>query len=225
MHLRHVVLAGLVVASLVTITAPAAAATDPAFTVELRADGSADVAVTYAFDLDTDAEQAAFQELRDNQSVRESYATRFEDRLGAVAANAADRTGRDMRVSDVAVDVTTDGSTGVVTVSGTWHGLAAVAGDQLVVTEPFASGFEPDRRFVVTLPDGYGAEATPAPDERAEGRLVWHAGADLDGFDLTATADGGGTGGDGTSALGPGFGVAAAVGGTLTAGLLAGRCR
>ena len=74
---------------------------------------------------------------------------------------------------------------GIVTLSVTYVGLAAVADDTLTVTEPFASGFEPDRRFVVTAPDGYAvAAATPAADTSGDARVVYDAGTHLSGFEL-----------------------------------------
>lgn len=232
MHFKSAVVACLVVVSLATAPAQAAAATTPAFTVELHEDGSADVAVTYAFDLETDAERQAFARLRDDQSARDAHAARFEERLGAVAATAADRTGREMRVTDAAVDVSAEEATGVVTIRATWHHLAAVEGETLVVTEPFASEFEPDRRFVVVPPAGYAATATPSADERESGRLAWTAGTDLKGFELTATpstgSDGTGDGAadDGPSGRsGPGFGPTTAVVAALVVGVFARRRR
>lgn len=228
MHLRHVILAGILVVSLLTTAPTAAAAPTSSFTVDIHENGSADVAVTYTFDLETDSEQAAFQELRDNQSARAATAMRFEERLAAVAANTADRTGRQMSVGNATTDVSTDGSTGVVTLAVTWQGLAAVDGDSLVMTEPFASEFDPDRRFVITLPEGYTAAVTPAADIQEDGRLTWDSGTSLDGFELTASAESASneesaSNGDTTgtsSGSGPGLGLVAGVIGLVTVGLL-----
>lgn len=60
---------------LVHASTPAGAAQhadDRAFVVTLHADGSATVAVTMAFDLDSDSEQAAFKQVKDNKTVREA---------------------------------------------------------------------------------------------------------------------------------------------------------
>jgi len=160
---------------------------EPAFVVDLATDGSAEVVVTYTFDLET-----------------------------------------------------IDG-TGDVTLSATWNGLAAVEDDTLVVTEPFASGFEPDRRFYLVGPDGYELEsATPDPDERGDGYLAWEAGSDLDGFEVVASAVDGGSedgitngsddegddgSGDGTATPdenGPGFGPLVALLALVAAAVIAG---
>ncbi|WP_226022435.1 DUF7345 domain-containing protein [Halomicrobium salinisoli] len=212
------------------VPAPAAAQDpEPAFVVDLAESGDAAVSVTYAFDLDTDAERQAFRELRDNESAREAYAARFGDRLRSVAANAENASGREMAVEDVTIDVATDDRTGVVTLSADWRGLAATTDGGLAVTEPFASGFAPDRQFVIALPDGYEAsEVAPEPASSGDGRLTWSAGTDLDGFELVAAESGGGDaatadGDRSTAADGPGFGVAAALAGLVAAALLARR--
>lgn len=222
MHFRETLFAAIVVVSLLVAAPPATAATSPSFTVDLQENGDADVSVSYTFDLHTDSEQAAFDELRENQSARDAIASRFEGRLDAVAANAADRTGRRMSVSDAAVDISTDGSVGVVTLQATWQGLAAVEDDQLVLTEPFASEFSPDRRFVVTLPDGYTAEVTPETGSQDGNQLTWDSETSLDGFELVATEESADSGGDSgvTGALGPGLGPMVGLLSLVAVGLL-----
>jgi PGF-CTERM protein len=220
----------------------------PAFVVALAEDGSAEVAVTYTFDLSDDTRQAAFEEIRNNETASESFESRFRQQLAAVANDAGNETGREMSITDVDIAFETEGETGIVRLTATWEGLAATDGDQLTVTEPFASGFEPDRTFVVVLPEGYAVESvSPAPQERANGQLTRASGSHLSGFELTASpddttetesADGDsadGSDGDGTSSdgetgddgsvgeSGPGFGLVVAVLGVLGAALLAAR--
>jgi hypothetical protein len=216
--------------------------TPPAFVVALSDDGTATVTVTYTFDLTDDDRRAAFEELRTNETATRTFEDRFRQRLRLVAADGANATGREMSVTDVSVAFETAADTGVVRLTATWEGLAATDGDRLVVTEPFASGFEPERRFVVLVPDGHAVDSvTPAPDDRADGRLEWAPGTPLDGFEVTAGPAGGtatptdgsdgtgddGDGGDGTTAGGDGSGFDVAVGllALLTAAVLAFRGR
>lgn len=232
----------LVVCSAVGVGAAPAAAQSaeptPTFAVDVSADGSAELTLTLVYDLATGPERQAFDELRTNETAQASTRTRFRDRMRAVAADAGNETGRETSVEDAAISLerTESGDSGVVTLSVTYVGLAAVEDGTLTVTEPFASGFEPDRRFVVTAPDGYEvASAIPSADTSGEARLVYDAGTDLSGFELvlestgtpsptetsvktTANTDGG-TDSDGQ----PGFGVAAAVLALIAAALLARR--
>jgi PGF-CTERM protein len=215
----------LLVAS-ATLPSPAAAQGDeaPAFIVELNADGSAEVIVRSTFDLTTDSEQEAFQTLMDDEEARQTAADRFRDRMQAVASDAQNATGREMDVTGSSIDLrrTADGDVGIVTLSVTWDGLAVVDGDTLAVTEPFASGFTPDRPFVLVAPDGYEiASVTPEVDARTTESATWDDDTDLSGFsaELQPTED------DVTQTEGqPGFGVLVALLAVLvTAGLFARR--
>lgn len=160
------------------------AADEPAIDVDLDEDGAAAVTFTYTFDLTDDDAEAAFEELQTDEEAMETFRDRFESRLNDVAADASAETDRDMSISEVTLEAERDDDTGVVTVSLHWSGLAATENDRLVVTEPFASGFEPDRPLYVTFPADYTvAEQTPEPDRDGERHLVWDAGADLTDFE------------------------------------------
>jgi hypothetical protein len=105
--------------------APAAAAEhdEERFLVELDAEGNADVAVTYTYDLETDSERAAFEELESNETARGELASRFQNRMQGVADRASDETGRSMTVTDASVDVESADGVGIVTLSVTWENL------------------------------------------------------------------------------------------------------
>lgn len=184
--IASVVVAVLVVA---TVATPVAAGSDaePSLVVELHEDGSADVVLTLTYDLNSDDERDAFRTLENDSDTRTQVRDRFADRMASVAASAENATGREMRVSDATIDVytTEGGETGVVELGVRWHGLAAVEGDRLVVTQPFASGFETDRRVAFVPPEGYElAEATPEPATDGR-RATWSPGTDLEGFEAT----------------------------------------
>lgn len=221
--LATVVIAGLLVVASAT---PAAAATEPSVTVDLSDDGSADITITSTFDLTDDAEAAAFEELRDNAAIREAYTDRFRDRWESLADATAESTDREMAVDSVSLELTRDGSTGVATITVAWSGLAAVDGDQLTLTEPFASGYTADRPVTITLPDGYDiATADPEPSGVDGAALTYDVGTDFEDFELVAAqAIEDGTEADtGTDGSAPGFGVVAALGALAAAGLLARR--
>lgn len=193
----QLLLAALVVCSAVGAgVAPAVAQSDgptPMFEVALAADGSAELTLTLVYDFTTGSERQAFDELRNNETAQAETRARFRDRMRAVAADAGNETGREMSVEDAAISLAEaeSGDVGIVTLSVTYVGLAAVADDTLTITEPFASGFEPDRRFVVSAPDGYAvAAATPAADTSGDARVVYDAGTDLSGFELVLESTG-----------------------------------
>ena len=199
----------LAIAALLTVTAagvgvaspatqPAAGSTgdgtqvadDDAFVVDLREDGSARVTMTVAFDLTTDAEREAFERLRDNETVRTRTRDRFADRMRTTADATANRTGREMNVTDpaIAFETTDGGQTGVVALSVAWDGLAAVAGDDLVLTAPFANEFDADRTLVVRAPDEYRlTSVSPSPNTVSETFATWSPNGSLDGFRVVAS--------------------------------------
>lgn len=161
-----------------------------AFVVELESDGDAEVLVRHTFDLDDEARQAAFEELQTSESEQAMFTDRFEDRMTAIAADVNAETDRETSVTNATLELETVDETGIATLSITWQGLAAVDDDRLVLTEPFASGFESDRPFHVVAPDGYTIHsASPQPAESNDGSVVWNEGANLTGFEVVATAD------------------------------------
>jgi len=175
-----------------------------ALVVDLAEDGDATVTLRLTFDLDREEERRALERLREN---RTEIASTFEEQMRAVAARTAEETGREMAVTSADVAVTTEGSTGVVELSVAWTGLASVEGDRLVVSEPFADGFEPAGRFEVEAPEGYVlAETTPTAASTTETGAAWEAGSSLDGFEAAfVPADAS------TSTSLPGFGAPAAL--------------
>ncbi|WP_265110477.1 DUF7345 domain-containing protein [Halosolutus halophilus] len=210
-----VVLSGLLVSP---VSGAGATASDPADTdeptlhVELTADGDATVSLVSVYDLTDEDERDAFETLESDDETRTELLDRFTARMQPVAANASDDVDREMTVTADSIDVrTTDDDRGVVVLSVTWAQLAAVEDDRLVVTEPFASGYETDRTVVVAGPDGSTIEtATPEPDTESDGQASWDAGTEFDGFEAAFSLSAEETGGDETDAADdslPGFGV------------------
>lgn len=184
-------LALLLVAVVLTsaFAGPVAAQSSPTaeFVVQVRADGSATVTVTSVFDLTTDDERRAFRSLQNDSTAQADARDRFVARMRTIANDTQAATGREMAVTDGRIELATtpDGDAGIVTLSVTWTGLAAQRDGQLVVTEPFASAFSPDRRFVLRAPAGYHvSSASPAPTTGNDTRAVWQAGSELAGFEV-----------------------------------------
>ncbi|GAA0216537.1 DUF7345 domain-containing protein [Halobaculum roseum] len=198
---------------------------EPAFVVDLETDGSAHVTLVTTFDLTTDSEREAFEALRANETAREQRTNRFAARMRAIANRAENDTGREMAIRNPDMTFSTENDTGIVGLSVTWDGLAAQEGDRLVLGEPFASGFDIDRSFVVVGPDGYALDtATPTPTTQQQNSATWHATTQFDGFETVFTPAEGGTAtdaDDGTSGAGaPGFGIGVAVVAVMAASAL-----
>jgi PGF-CTERM protein len=234
--IARVIVAAVVVASTAAVPVTAESDAQSSLTVALSEDGSAKVEVILTYDLTSENERDAFRSLENDADARDRVRTRFHDRMAGVAASAENATGREMRVEDATIDLrtTADDEIGIVELAVTWKGLAAVDDDRLVVTQPFSSGFEADRRVTVVAPDGYElADATPEPATVNDRNVTWKAGTSLDGFEVTLRPEAAGatasddatTGGQShdsgvASGGAPGFGVGTAVASLVAAVLL-----
>lgn len=189
--------------------------TSDLFQVTVREDGDAEILLRLTFDLADEAEQAAFEELREDETAAAETRDQFESRMESVATSSAVRTDRAMRVSNATVSFDSTDTTGVAILTVTWQNLASVEDDQLVVTEPFASGFTPEQQFVLRPPAGYEVDSvTPEPTDRDGTTLRWAAGADLSGFAAVFTADQ-------TGDVAPGFGLGISIAALLSGALFA----
>lgn len=162
---------------------------EPALHVQLEENGDATVSFVSVYDLTDEDERDAFETLREDETTQTELLDRFVDRLDAVATEMDDDVDRELAVSGDSVDVRTSETHGIVSLSVEWSGLAAVEDDTLVLTEPFASGFEADRPLVITVPDETTLESvTPEPTTHDDGQLRWDDGADLNGFEMSVSS-------------------------------------
>lgn len=221
-RLRSVALALLVTVSAIGIGAGSVAAQDttpqPGVTVDLHETGAATVTVRLTYDLSSTTEQTAFESIQTDEQLQNEIETRFTDRMTGVANATADRTGRDVTVSDVQVTLDMVDSTGIVELTATLDHLAGVGEGQIRLTEPFTSEFQTDNPVQITVPEGYEVTSvSPEPADRNDGTLTWSGNASLDGFELVATADSAsGT----TETSTPGMGILAGIGGIAGASLV-----
>lgn len=167
------------------------------FAVLLEADGDAEVVSVTSYDLGDDEEREAYESLRDDGTEQADRRDAFVAEIEEQAARSAEATGREMRVHGAEVrtyeDETEEGDEyGRFEIRVRWDGLAAVDGESVVVTEPFAGGYEPDRRIAVHGPDGYVRDAVrPEPEFAGRDSGMWNPEAvDLEGFEARFVAEG-----------------------------------
>jgi len=194
MYSRLVVAIVAVVLAGSLVVTPAAGATaventdEPMVHVAVDSDGDATVSLVSVYDLTDDDEQAAFESVAEDEEAQGDMRDRFADRMESVAENAGYE-GEDV-IDDSSVEIHSEEGHGVVTLSVSWGSLAEIDGETLVLTEPFASGFELDRQLVITGPDGTAIEsASHDPDVDDGAHVSWDAGTDLDGFELTISLE------------------------------------
>ena len=153
---------------------------DVLMSINVDADGNATWTIEYRTRLETDDDEAAFEEFREDvEADPDAYAGEFHDRMNATAADAEEATGREMAVTEMAIDVERrelPREYGVVTYTFNWSNFAAVDGDRLTIGDAIDGLFLDDASELrIEWPDGYGlVEANPSPDETRSGSVVWH---------------------------------------------------
>ncbi|WP_459878171.1 helix-turn-helix transcriptional regulator [Halorubrum gandharaense] len=153
---------------------------DVLLSISVDADGNAAWTIEYRTRLDTDDDEAAFEEFREDvEADPDAYAGEFHDRMTATAADAEEATGREMAVTEMTVSVERrelPREYGIVTYSFHWSNFAVVDGDRLTIGDAIDGLFLDDASELrIAWPDGYGlVEASPAADETRSGSVVWH---------------------------------------------------
>lgn len=192
------------------VVAPAGASHDTGdqFIVQLTGNGDAEIILEETYNLSVEEDREAFERLAENETARDQRRMEFGNRLQEAMRRSVNETGREMSVSDPAMNVTqVDDETGVLHIRAHWRGLAAVVTQDdtrfVVVTEPFAGGFSVNRSLIVRGPEGYTrADTSPPPGVARKNLAIWDPDKNLEGFEAafagpTGTATDGSAGDNG----------------------------
>ena len=154
-------------------------ADDVLLSIDVEADGDAVWTIEYRNRLETDDDEAAFDDLRaDIENDPEPYVDRFDDRMASTAGNAATTTGREMAISETSVGAERRDlprAYGVVTYTFRWSNFAAVEGERLLVGDAIDGLFlDEDTTLLVSWPAEYERLGTsPSPSETREDAVVY----------------------------------------------------
>lgn len=169
------------------------------FGLELAADGDAAVYWVVSLDLDDEEQREVYESVAANETRQEAFREDAVADLEAAAANASAATDREMRIRNATVETYERGGYGRVQVRAVWENLAWADDERVVVTEPFAGGYEPSfDRVAIHGPEGYvrGAlEPDPVRAQRNSG--LWNPGtSDFSTFHAEFVAEGAEDGGE-----------------------------
>lgn len=147
--------------------------------VELDAEGGgADVVHVTSYNLSVDGERDTYESFVDNETAqdewREMVAGELEDaaELGR-GVTADDEFPLEMEIRDVRLETDEVDGHGRIEVHARWENLAYWDDTRVVVVEPFASGYEPDRSVAIHGPDGYvRGTVNPAPSRAQHNSAV-----------------------------------------------------
>lgn len=198
-------------------------ADDVSLSIDVEADGDAVWTIEYRNRLETEDDEAAFDDLRaDIENDSGPYVDRFDDRMASTAENAATTTGREMAISETSVEAERRDlprAYGVVTYTFRWSNFAAVEDERLLVGDAIDGLFlDEETTLLVSWPAEYERlEASPSPSETREGSVVYAGPTNFaDGEPrIELGPPGVSPGGDGPSVL-------ILIGGVLAVVLLAG---
>ena len=140
------------------------------FEVALQPDRSADWTVTVTYDLQTDDQQAAFDELatayQDGTATVGPTASLYEN----LAAQADEATGREMEIEDQSYDAVRRGTTGRLELSFTWTAFLAAEEERLVFNDVLStpsgtwlSTLGENQVLRITTPRGYAITSASEP--------------------------------------------------------------
>ncbi len=152
---------------------------DVLLAIDVEGDGDAVWTIEYRTRLETEDDEAAFEDLQaDVEADPDAYTESFRERMDATADDASAATGREMEISGM--EITTDRvelprEYGVVTYTFRWSNFAAVDGDRLVVGDAIDGLFLDDASELrIAWGDDWTlVEATPEPTETRSAAVVW----------------------------------------------------
>ena len=165
----------VLVAVIATVPPPALAQEESegksTFAIQLRSDGDARFTVTLEFQLESEEEVDAFEQLED-EHVAGSTSPLSVQPYERAAAGAAEATGRQMAIRDVERVADRQNRTGKLVLSFTWTSFARVSDDRLLVGDAFRtpSGtwlpqLRANQELVVSFPQGYEVQQVRRPFE------------------------------------------------------------
>ena len=148
--------------------------------ISLQEDGSAEWSVEFWVRLDDDESTEAFESIRDDiDEDPDAYTDQFADRIDDTVATAASATDREMSAEEFTVDTARQSfgaEYGVVRYTFTWHGFAAVDGDELRAGDAVEGLYLDDEmRLSISWPDAYDlVSVDPEPDDERDRTVIWH---------------------------------------------------
>ena len=152
---------------------------DVLMSVTVADDGDTAWSIEYRVRLETDEDREAFADLQEDvESDPDPYVERFQERMDATAATAAEATGREMAITEMAVEAERRDlphERGVVTYTFRWSNFAAPHGDGLEIGDAIDGLFlEEDTALTIAWSDTYElVDASPTPTETSDRSVTW----------------------------------------------------
>lgn len=144
--------------------------------IELESNGDATVYHIDSYNLSNESHQEQFAEFEDNETKRQQRRDEMVAEFEDAAAGGRERSELDMQIEDPRVETYEQDGYGRVAVVVRWRNLAVADEERVVVSEPFAGGYEPDlNRVAIHGPPGYRRGTTqPEPARARANSSLWN---------------------------------------------------
>jgi|GEM_PF-993426 len=151
------------------------------YTVEIHEDGTASWVIEQSAYLETDTDQASFEQLI-NQAME--YISQFQSNVSTIIGQAHLGTGRFMTAENITVGGTESGvgAYGFLDYSFDWTNFALVENTNITIGDAFSneSFMFGDGELSILLPTGYIVKScSPSPDQNLNDLLEWNSVGDF----------------------------------------------
>jgi uncharacterized membrane protein len=158
---------------------------DVLMSITVEDDGDAVWSIEYRTRLETDDDETAFEDLRDDiEADPDPYTERFRDRMNGTAASASNATGREMSITEMSVSAEKQElpqQYGVLTYTFRWSNFAAVDGDRLLVGDAIGGLFlDEETALLISWSQDYELlDISPNPTETRSDAVVYEGPTDF----------------------------------------------
>jgi hypothetical protein len=158
---------------------------DVLMSITVEEDGDAAWSIEYRTRLETDDDETAFEDLRDDiEADPTPYAERFRDRMNGTAASASNATGREMAITEMSVSAKKQQlpqQYGVLTYTFRWSNFAAVDGDRLLVGDAIGGLFlDEETALLISWSQNYERiDISPSPTETRSDAVIYQGPTDF----------------------------------------------
>lgn len=154
--------------------------------ISLADDGTAEWTIEHRYRLADESDEMAFGDLENDIRENESaYLDRFNQRMEPTLDAAIAATGREMAITDVAIETETRAlpqEYGIVRYTFTWQEFSSVENDELYAGDAIAGLFlDDDSVLRMSWSDRYDlADVSPAPSDEDDRSVIWRGPTEFD---------------------------------------------
>jgi len=175
-------LVGILISSVIATPVGAQYTVEEKVFINIDKFGDATIIETSVYNLEDETESETFERFQSDESYRQQKLSEFVSKFPPIASEIADRTGREVAVSESSITTGTRGNSGIVYYKVTLDNLMSRESTAMVIDYPLGKIYPTHTKTIFTFSSGwYFEEVTPAADKRQgagtiQPLLVWQEG-------------------------------------------------